>query len=103
MFVKVSTLSSAKHIHELCDLLALIGLIAGRNGVLDAMANMVAKDFLLNASKSCAHGIDLRDDVDTVTVFIDHSRQTSHLSFDTAEAFAATGLDVVSHATYIPP
>lgn len=103
MSENASTLGTAKHIHEFCNFLALVGFIAGGYGALDAMANMVAKDFLLNAPERCAHGIDLRDDVDTITVFIDHFRQSAHLSFDPVEAFAATGLDVVSHAAYIPP
>jgi hypothetical protein len=98
-----SAFGAAKHIHEFRNFLALIGFVAGGYGVLDTMADMVAKDFLLNAPERCAHGVDLRDDVDTVTVFIDHSRQPSYLSFDPAEAFAATDLDVVSHAAYIPP
>ena len=38
------------HVHQLGDLAALVGLVAGLDGVLDAMGDMVTKDFLLDAA-----------------------------------------------------
>jgi hypothetical protein len=42
-------LRPAEHIHQLRDLPALIGLVAARNRVFDAVTDMVAQDFLLDA------------------------------------------------------
>lgn len=56
--------------------------------MLDAMADVVAKHFLLQSPQRRPHGGDLGDDVDTITILLDHARETAHLALDAAEAFA---------------
>lgn len=42
---------AADHVHQFGDLATLVGLVAGRNRVLDAMGDMVAQDFLLDPAQ----------------------------------------------------
>jgi hypothetical protein len=70
--------------------------------MLDAMAHVIPEDFLFDSPQSRAHSGDLRNDIDAVSVFINHSRQTPHLAFDSVETFFAGRLDVTSHERYIP-
>src|SRR5712675_1090812 len=65
-----STLCPAHDVHELLDLLALVGLAAGGNRVLDAVGDVIAQDFLLDASERGPHCCHLRHDVDAVAVFV---------------------------------
>lgn len=96
-------LHAPEHVHQLGDLPALIGLVAARDRVLDAMRDVILQHFFLNPAQRRAHGGDLRDDIDTVAIFIDHAREPAHLAFDPVETFLAGRLDVLSHVAYIPP
>jgi len=98
-----STLGASQNVHKLRDFLPLIRLVARRDGILNAVADMITQDFLFHPIESGANRADLRDDIDAVAIFIDHFRKAAHLSLDAVEAFSATGLDVVSHVAYIPP
>jgi hypothetical protein len=40
-----SSIGAADHVHQFRDLAALVGLVAGRDRVLDAMGDVVAQDF----------------------------------------------------------
>ena len=51
-----ATLRAAEHVHQFGDLAALIGAVAGRDRALDAMRDMIAQDFLLDAAQGRAHG-----------------------------------------------
>lgn len=92
-----------QQIHKLRHLAPLVGLVAGCNGVLDAMGDMVAQNILLDPIQCGLNRIDLGDDIDAIAVFIDHFCDASNLSFDPVQLFANVRLDVVSHAAYIPP
>ena len=65
------------------------------------MADMVAQDFLLDAAQCGTHRCDLRDDVDAVTVGLDHAGKPAHLAFDAAEAALNHVLDDGSHALLV--
>src|SRR5688572_18266635 len=80
-----SAMGTRKNIDQLADLAALIGLIAGSDRVLDAMRDVVAQDLLLDPAQRRAHRRNLGDDVDTVTVLLDHAREAAHLSLDALE------------------
>jgi hypothetical protein len=80
---------AADHSHQLFDLPALIGLAAGVYGVFDTVTNMVAKDFLLDPSQGSTDGGDLRHDVDTVSIVLDHAGEAPDLPFDPVEALRA--------------
>src|SRR6202050_692465 len=66
------------------------------------MRDMVAKNLLLRAPERGTHGGELRDDIDAITVVLDHARQPAHLAFDAFEALEHRRLGIRSHATYIP-
>src|SRR6202011_5968591 len=48
------------------------------------------------------HRRNLRDDIDAVTVVVDHFGQAADLAFDPAQPFLTGCLDVFSHGPYIP-
>src|SRR5262249_58661210 len=89
--------------HQLFDLSALIGFVAGHDRMLHAMGDVVAQVSLLHASKRGAHRRNLRHDVDAVAVLVDHARDAAHLALDPAQTLGAGRLDVFAHARYIPP
>src|SRR5947208_16609236 len=93
---------AAYHVHQLCDLAALVGLVAGRYRVLDAMGDMIAKDFLLDPAQRRPRRGDLGDDVDAVTVALDHAGEAANLSLDPVQPFQDGSLDLGAHAPNIP-
>lgn len=94
---------TSDHRNELGDFFALIGFIAGRDCVFDTVTDMVVQYLFLDAVQCGAHGSDLRDDVDAITVVIDHLRQAANLAFDTIEPLLAGTLDLFAHPEYVPP
>jgi len=68
----------------------------------DAMRDMLAQNFLLDAAKRRAHRADLRDDVDAIAVVIDHARKPAHLTLDAAQPLHRRRLAVLLHDRYIP-
>jgi hypothetical protein len=89
-------------VHQLRDLLALIGAVAGDDRVLDAMGDVIAQDLLLGAPQRGAHRRDLRDDVDAVAVVLDHAGEAADLPLDPVEPLETGRLDILAHAPYIP-
>src|SRR5262249_37743226 len=83
------TLGPAHDRHQLFDLSALIGLVAGDDRTFDAMGDVVAQDFLLHAPKRGAHRRNLRHDVDAIAVLVDHAGDAAHLALDPAQALGA--------------
>ena len=45
-----SPVAARQHLDQFADLAPLFGLVAGRNGVLDAMGGVIGEDFLLGAA-----------------------------------------------------
>ncbi len=93
----------AHHVHQFGDLAALVGLVAARDRVLDAMGDVVAQDFLLDPAQRGAHRADLRHDVDAVALVLDHAGEPAHLALDAVEPLERRRLAVLAHAVYIPP
>jgi hypothetical protein len=75
--------------HELFDLPTLISLAACIYGVFDTMTDMIPKDFLFNPSQGGTDGGDLRHDVDTVSIVLDHAGEAPDLPLDPVEALRA--------------
>ncbi len=46
---------AAEDVHDLGDLAALVGAVAAQDGVLDAMGDVIAEDFLLGAAERRPH------------------------------------------------
>jgi hypothetical protein len=88
--------------HQFGDLVALVVLIAARDGVLDAMADVIAQHLFLDPPQRRANRRDLRDDVNAIAVLLDHFGQPAHLTLDAAEPLLNRRLDVFLHAAYIP-
>src|SRR6266436_2905552 len=63
---------SANDVHQLNNLLALIGLVAAGDRPFDAMRHVISQHFFLDAPKRGADGRDLRDDIDAIAVLINH-------------------------------
>lgn len=66
------------------------------------MGDVIAEHFLLDTPQSCSHRRDLGDDVDTIAVFLDHTREAAHLPFDALQSFRDLGLGFFLHEIYIP-
>ena len=47
-----------------------------------AMMQMLPQQIGLDARQSCAHCLDLGDDVDAIPVVLDHFRDAANLAFD---------------------
>jgi hypothetical protein len=88
--------------HQFGDLVALVVLIAARDGVLDAMADVIAQHLFLDPPQRGTYRGNLRDDVDAVAVLVDHFRQAADLALDPAQTLLTGSLDVFSHPAYIP-
>jgi hypothetical protein len=97
------SIGTTHHRHEFFDFAALLGLVARRDGMIDAMRDVITQDLLLDAAQRRAHRRDLCDDVDAIAVVVHHAGETANLTLDTAQAFRTRRLDVVSHDVYIPP
>ena len=67
------------------------------------MCDVVAQDLILDAPQGGANRGDLRDDVDAVTVLLDHPREPAHLTFNPFEPLETRRLDRIAHGKYIPP
>jgi hypothetical protein len=92
-----SPICSADDRHQFFDLATLLSLVSGRDRVLNTMADVVPKNFLFDPSQCRTHGCNLRYDVDAVAIFLDHTRYSANLAFDSRKPFLARRLDVMSH------
>ena len=77
------------HVHQFRDLAPLVGLVAARDRVRDAMGDVVAQDFLLDPAQRRAHRGDLRHDVDAIALVLDHAGEAAHLALDAVEPLRA--------------
>lgn len=94
----ISPVGPLDHVHQFCHLLSLFIGIAAGNRMLNAMADMVFQHGFLNAPEGSLHRSDLRDDVDTVSLFLDHPRNPANLAFDFVQSLYAGRCCVVFHA-----
>jgi hypothetical protein len=65
----------------------LVGFVARTDRMFDTVRHVISENFLLDAPQCRSNGSDLRDDVNAVAVFLDHSGQAAYLAFDPVEAF----------------
>ena len=69
-----SPLRSAHDLHEFRDLFPLVVLVAGRDGVFDAVRHVVTENFLLHTPEGGTNRGELRHDINAVPVLVDHFR-----------------------------
>jgi hypothetical protein len=93
----------ADNFHQFSDLAALIGFVVAADRVFHAIGHVIPENFLLDTAQSRPDRGDLGDDIDAVTVLVDHLREAANLAFDTVQPFLTRRLDVFSHGSYIPP
>ena len=93
-----SSVRSPDHFHELGNLAPLFGSVACDDRLLDAMAYVIAQDFLFGASQRGTHGRDLGDDIDAVSILFEHPGKAADLAFDSIEPSEAGRLDIFAHA-----
>jgi hypothetical protein len=58
---------------------------------------VIAQDFFFDFPQGRPYRRNLRDNVNTIAIVLDHPRQTAHLSFDLAKPLPAGRLDRRSH------
>jgi hypothetical protein len=98
LFIRLAlSVAALENIYDFGDLPALILFVAAADRMFDAMAHMIAQDFLLRPPQRRPHRRNLRDDVDAVAALFHHAGQAAHLAFNAVEAFPDSGLGVVLH------
>gem|GEM_PF-3998711 len=85
----ILAICSAYDSHKFFNLAALLGFGSRGYSMLNAMTDMIPKDFLLQPSQGSAYGRNLRDDIDAITVLLHHSGKPSNLALNPREAFRA--------------
>ena len=88
---------AAEEGNELGNLPALVCFIAGRNGIVDAMCDVILEDFFLDATQGGPNCRYLRYNVYAVAVFIDHTRKAADLTFDAIQSLKAARLRGLFH------
>jgi hypothetical protein len=84
-----STVRPREHIDQLVHLAPLLAAVTACDRGLDAVADMILQDFLLDSPQRSAYCRDLRDDVDAIAVSLDHAGDSAHLALDPVEAAKA--------------
>jgi hypothetical protein len=78
-------------------------LIAGftrSESVRNTVRYMIPQDHLFSLMQRGAHRIDLRQHVDAIPVFLDHTQQTTNLAFDPLEPFEDVRLGSAMHGRH---
>jgi hypothetical protein len=78
-------IGATDHFHQLGDLAALLGLVAGGDCAFDAMGDMIAQDDFFRASQRRTHGRDLGDDIDAIAIVLDHPPKATDLTLNAFE------------------
>jgi Cu+-exporting ATPase len=96
------TAGAFQDVDKLNHLAALFGLIGISDGVLDAMRDVIAKDFLLDAPEGRLNRRNLGHYIDAISVLLDHPKDTADLAFDTSQTLGARDFRLFLHACCIP-
>jgi hypothetical protein len=94
----VLSVTASQNIDDFRYFFSLLGLVPARDCVFDAVADMIAKNFLFSATKRRSHGRNLRHYVNAVTILVNHARQASHLPFNAIETFLDGSFGFCMHA-----
>jgi hypothetical protein len=77
-----SPIGTANHRHKLFYLAPLICLAAGSNCMLNAVTDMISKDFFFDPAKRRSDSRYLRDNVDAVSVCVHHPGESTDLTLN---------------------
>ena len=94
----MSPAAIVEYFHQLVDLDLALAVVAGMEGVCDAVLQVVVQDLLLDLVERRPHRAHLVDDVDAIAIFLDHAGNAAHLAFDPAEAGKLRFLHLRVHA-----
>ena len=97
-----SAFRTAQHGCEFGNFAPLVGFAAGRNGLFNAVRDMIGENFLLRTSERRLHCRNLRYYVNAITIFFDHPSKAANLTFNSFESLERRRLDVLAHSSYIP-
>ena len=74
---------------ELGDFPALISLVTGRNGIVNAMCDVILEDLFLDATQRGPNRRYLRYYINAVPLFLDHTRKAADLTFNAIQSLKA--------------
>ena len=83
----LSSLATRDDINQLGDFAALLGLVAGRDRIRNAVRRMVGKNFLFGTPQRRADRRKLCHDVDAIAIVIDHAGKPANLALDPPQPF----------------
>ena len=98
-----SVATTVQHFEDLLDLVLTVLFRSGVERMGDTMLKMVTERLLLDLVESGTNRTKLVQDVDAITLFLDHPGDSAHLAFDTAEAGELRLLDFAVHALHYTP
>ena len=93
-----SSVTSPQNIDDFGYFFALFIFVAASDGMFNAVAHMIAKNFFFGAAKRRPHRSYLGDNVDTITIFINHAGQAPDLTLNSVEPFQHGGFGFSLHA-----
>jgi hypothetical protein len=85
----ISAVGARQHVDQLVHFAALLTAVAAGDRVLDAVADMILQNLLLDSPQRSAHRRNLREDVNAVAVALDHAGDSADLALDSIEAAKA--------------
>jgi hypothetical protein len=71
---------------EFSNLSALFAFVTRNDRMLDTMGDVLLDDLVLDACERGTDSCNLGQDVDAVSIFIEHSRNAANLTFDAVQA-----------------
>jgi Cu+-exporting ATPase len=99
----LSASAAIQHFQKFVDLDQAVALAAAMEGIGHAMLQVVGERLLLDAVERGAHGADLGQHVDAVTVLFDHASDPAHLTFDAGQPSELGFLQFVIHGLNYTP
>ena len=104
IFRSAEQLSRARqHCDQFFDLVALSLFVAACDCMLDAVPDVIVEDFALDLLQRRCNRLDLRDDVDAVSVIFHHLDHAADLTLDALEAGLTDFLRVLFHVLINTP
>ena len=94
----MSAAAIVQHFEKFVDLGLSLAVVAGMERVCNAMLQMIRESLLLDAVERRAHGPDLGQHVDAITIFFDHAGNATHLALDATESGELGFLQLFVHA-----
>jgi len=92
------SVTSPQNIDDFGYFFPLFIFVAASDSVFNTVAHMIAKDFFFGAAKRRSHRSYLGDNIDTVSIFINHAGQAPDLTLNSVEPFQHGNFGFSLHA-----